>query len=442
MFKEGSKEEANTEPRNLRRNKINGAIMSRRRRSEKRIVAPDPKYNSTEIVRFTNKLMYGGNKSGPGILYQVIEELEKKNNKPGKEIFDQALKNVMPTVEVKPRRVGGATYQVPVEVKPARRLSLGIRWIVDAARSRSGMSLKENYTKSYSTLLMAKVLRLKRKKIHIEWQKLIELLLITGGDNMSDLQKLRNIGFIAHIDAGKTTVTERVLFFTGATYKIGSIDDGTAVMDFMELEKERGITIGSAATAASWKDYDINIIDTPGHVDFTAEVERSLRVLDGAVVVFESVSGVQPQSETVWRQADKHNVPRLCFINKMDRLGADFEFAVGTIVDKLNANPVIMQLPIGAEAEFRGLIDLLEMKAYVYDEGNNPTEPKEIEIPQDMLDKAQQARQDMIEKIAETDDDVMEKFLEDQEISIEEIKKATRKATLELKIFPVFVVPL
>ena len=143
-------------------------------------------------------------------------------------------------------------------------------------------------------------------------------------------------------------------FFTGATYKIGSIDDGTAVMDFMELEKERGITIGSAATAASWKDYDINIIDTPGHVDFTAEVERSLRVLDGAVVVFESVSGVQPQSETVWRQADKHNVPRLCFINKMDRLGADFEFAVGTIVDKLNANPVIMQLPIGAEAEFRG----------------------------------------------------------------------------------------
>ena len=151
---------------------------------------------------------------------------------------------------------------------------------------------------------------------------------------MADLQKLRNIGFIAHIDAGKTTVTERVLFFTGATYKIGSIDDGTAVMDFMELEKERGITIGSAATAASWKDYDINIIDTPGHVDFTAEVERSLRVLDGAVVVFESVSGVQPQSETVWRQADKHNVPRLCFINKMDRLGAEFDFAVGTIIEK------------------------------------------------------------------------------------------------------------
>ncbi len=254
---------------------------------------------------------------------------------------------------------------------------------------------------------------------------------------MADLRKLRNIGFIAHIDAGKTTVTERVLFFTGATYKIGSIDDGTAVMDFMELEKERGITIGSAATNASWKDFDINIIDTPGHVDFTAEVERSLRVLDGAVVVFESVSGVQPQSETVWRQADNHKVPRMCFINKMDRLGADFDFAVGTIVDKLKANPVPIQIPIGAEAEFRGLIDLLEMKGHVYDEGNNPTEPKEIEIPEDLLEKAKDARAFMVEKIAETDDSIMEKFLEDQEISIDELKEGIRKATLDLKIFPV-----
>jgi elongation factor G len=254
---------------------------------------------------------------------------------------------------------------------------------------------------------------------------------------MTDLKKLRNIGFIAHIDAGKTTVTERVLFFTGATYKIGSIDDGTAVMDFMELEKERGITIGSAATNASWKDFDINIIDTPGHVDFTAEVERSLRVLDGAVVVFESVSGVQPQSETVWRQADNHKVPRMCFINKMDRLGADFDFAVGTIVDKLKANPVPLQIPIGAESEFRGLIDLLEMKGHVYDEGNNPTEPKEIEIPEDLLEKAKVARAFMVEKIAETDDSIMEKFLEDQEISIDELKSGIRKATLDLKIFPV-----
>ena len=255
---------------------------------------------------------------------------------------------------------------------------------------------------------------------------------------MSSLQKLRNIGFIAHIDAGKTTVTERVLFFTGATYKIGSIDDGTAVMDFMELEKERGITIGSAATNAAWKDFDVNIIDTPGHVDFTAEVERSLRVLDGAVVVFESVSGVQPQSETVWRQADKHKVPRMCFINKMDRLGADFDFAVGTIKDKLNANPVPLQIPIGAEAEYKGLIDLVEMKAYVYDEGNNPTEPKEVEIPDELVSIAEDARANMVEKISETDDGLMEKFLEDQDISIDELKSATRKATLDLKIFPVF----
>ena len=255
---------------------------------------------------------------------------------------------------------------------------------------------------------------------------------------MSNLQKLRNIGFIAHIDAGKTTVTERVLFFTGATYKIGSIDDGTAVMDFMELEKERGITIGSAATNAAWKDFDVNIIDTPGHVDFTAEVERSLRVLDGAVVVFESVSGVQPQSETVWRQADKHKVPRMCFINKMDRLGADFDFAVGTIKDKLNANPVPLQIPIGAEAEYKGLIDLVEMKAYIYDEGNNPTEPKEVEIPDELVSIAEDARANMVEKISETDDGLMEKFLEDQDISIDELKSATRKATLDLKIFPVF----
>ena len=255
---------------------------------------------------------------------------------------------------------------------------------------------------------------------------------------MAEQKKLRNIGFIAHIDAGKTTVTERVLFFTGKTYKIGSIDDGTAVMDFMELEKERGITIGSAATAASWKDYDINIIDTPGHVDFTAEVERSLRVLDGAVVVFESVSGVQPQSETVWRQADKHNVPRMCFINKMDRLGADFDFAVGTIKDKLNANPVPIQIPIGSEANFKGLVDLIHMKAYVYEEGDIPTEPKEIEIPEDLKSKAFEARAFMVEKIAETDDNIMEKFLEDQEISADDLKSAIRKATLELKIFPVF----
>ncbi len=190
---------------------------------------------------------------------------------------------------------------------------------------------------------------------------------MTTKPSRTDLQKVRNIGFIAHIDAGKTTVTERVLFFTGRTYKIGNIDEGTTVMDFMDLERERGITIGSAATAAEWDGHRINIIDTPGHVDFTAEVERSLRVLDGGVVVLEAVAGVQPQSETVWRQADRHSVPRLIFVNKMDRLGADFDYAVETVHRRLEANAVPVQIPIGAEAEFRGMVDLIERKAYVYE---------------------------------------------------------------------------
>ena len=244
------------------------------------------------------------------------------------------------------------------------------------------------------------------------------------------INKLRNIGFIAHIDAGKTTVTERVLFFTGRTHKIGSIDDGTAVMDFMDLERERGITIGSAATATSWKDYQVNIIDTPGHVDFTAEVERSLRVLDGAGVVFESVSGVQPQSETVWRQANKHNVPRICFINKMDRPGADFFYAMDTIKKKLNANPVAIQVPIGSEAEFRGFVDLINNQAFVY-EGDN-LEPKQIEMPKEMEESVQQYRAELIEKIAETDDLIMERYLEDQIIDESDIKIALRNAVVEM----------
>ena len=254
-------------------------------------------------------------------------------------------------------------------------------------------------------------------------------------DNVMPINKLRNIGFIAHIDAGKTTVTERVLFFTGRTHKIGSIDDGTAVMDFMDLERERGITIGSAATATEWKDYQVNIIDTPGHVDFTAEVERSLRVLDGAVVVFESVSGVQPQSETVWRQANKHNVPRICFINKMDRPGADFFYAMDTIRKKLNANPVAIQIPIGSESEFRGYVDLITKQAFVYEEDN--LEPKLTELPGDMEKIVQQYRSELIKKVAETDDSLMERYLEDQSISESEIKVALRKAVIAMEIFPV-----
>jgi elongation factor G len=254
----------------------------------------------------------------------------------------------------------------------------------------------------------------------------------------TDLQKVRNIGFIAHIDAGKTTVTERVLFFTGETYKIGNIDEGTTVMDFMSLERERGITIGSAATNAQWDGHQVNIIDTPGHVDFTAEVERSLRVLDGGVVVLESVSGVQPQSETVWRQADTYNVPRLIFVNKMDRLGADFNYAVQTVHERLGANAVPIQMPMGAESEFVGLIDLVARKAYSY-ATPEAIEHEIIDIPAEYAEAVEEARQHLVEKVAETDDDLMLKFLEEEEIGEEELKAALRRATISLQIFPVCV---
>ena len=260
----------------------------------------------------------------------------------------------------------------------------------------------------------------------------------TTSAKKTNLRKVRNIGFIAHIDAGKTTVTERVLFFTGETYKIGNIDEGTTVMDFMSLERERGITIGSAATNAQWDGHQINIIDTPGHVDFTAEVERSLRVLDGGVVVLESVSGVQPQSETVWRQADTYKVPRMIFVNKMDRLGANFNFAVQTVHDRLGANAVPIQIPMGAESEFVGLIDLVGQKAYLYEEAD-AVEHTLIDIPAEYVEEAEEARQLLIEKVAETDDDLMEKFLEEVEITNAELKAALRRATIALKIFPVCV---
>ena len=260
---------------------------------------------------------------------------------------------------------------------------------------------------------------------------------MTTKPSRTDLQKVRNIGFIAHIDAGKTTVTERVLFFTGRTYKIGNIDEGTTVMDFMDLERERGITIGSAATAAEWDGHRINIIDTPGHVDFTAEVERSLRVLDGGVVVLEAVAGVQPQSETVWRQADRHGVPRLIFVNKMDRLGADFDYAVETVHRRLEANAVPVQIPIGAEAEFRGMVDLIQRKAYVY-ESDEALAHKVMPVPAELEEKVEAYRQRLVEKVSETDDTLLMKYLEDEEITEAELMAALRRAVCTLKIFPVF----
>ena len=252
------------------------------------------------------------------------------------------------------------------------------------------------------------------------------------------LSQTRNIGIMAHIDAGKTTTTERVLFYTGVSYKIGEVHEGAATMDWMEQERERGITITSAATTCSWKDNRINIIDTPGHVDFTIEVERSLRVLDGAVAVFDSVQGVEPQSETVWRQADKYEVPRIAFMNKMDRVGADFFPAVQTLVDRLGANPVVLQLPLGKEEGFRGVIDLLNMKALVFDDETLGAAYVTEDIPEEDVEKAKEYREKMLDAVVEFDEGVMERYLAGEALEVDEIKRAIRLGTIALKITPVF----
>jgi elongation factor G len=248
---------------------------------------------------------------------------------------------------------------------------------------------------------------------------------------------MRNIGIMAHIDAGKTTTTERILFYTGRTYKIGEVHDGTAVMDWMEQEQERGITITSAATTCEWRDFQINIIDTPGHVDFTAEVERSLRVLDGAVAVFDAVAGVQPQSETVWRQADKYQVPRICFINKMDRVGADFFRSVETIVNRLKCKPVAIQIPAGSEDQFKGVVDLVEMKARLWRDETLGAQYDDVEIPAELRKQAEEYREKMIEAVAEVDDHLFEKFVHGEAATEGELKQAIRRGTIAKKIFPV-----
>src|SRR6202047_4871241 len=251
------------------------------------------------------------------------------------------------------------------------------------------------------------------------------------------LERCRNIGIMAHIDAGKTTTTERILFYTGRTHRIGEVHEGTATMDWMEQEQERGITITSAATTCTWRDIRINIIDTPGHVDFTAEVERSLRVLDGAVAVFDAVHGVQPQSEKVWRQADKYGVPRICFINKIDKMGADFEHAVDTIRKRLSAKPIAIQIPIGQEAKFVGVVDLISMKAIIWKDETMGAEYVVEEIPENLKKKAEAFRAQLVETIAENDDDMLHKFLEGEVISADELRASLRKSVIALKLFPV-----
>jgi elongation factor G len=251
------------------------------------------------------------------------------------------------------------------------------------------------------------------------------------------IERYRNIGIIAHIDAGKTTTTERILYYTGKTHRIGSVDDGTTVTDWMDQERERGITIVSAAVSAVWKDYQINIIDTPGHIDFTAEVQRSLRVLDGGIVIFDAVQGVEPQSETVWRQADRYKVPRICFVNKMDRVGASFQRTIDMVEERLGANPIPVQLPIGSESDFRGVVDLFTEKAIYWEEGLGD-EPRVSEVPHDLLPAVAEMRDHMIEKIAEADDELTMKYLEGEDISIDELKSAMRKAVIANVATPVF----
>ncbi|WP_103342408.1 elongation factor G [Amycolatopsis sp. CA-126428] len=255
---------------------------------------------------------------------------------------------------------------------------------------------------------------------------------------LTDLNKVRNIGIMAHIDAGKTTTTERILFYTGVNYKIGEVHDGAATMDWMEEEQKRGITITSAATTTFWDDHQINIIDTPGHVDFTVEVERNLRVLDGAVAVFDGKEGVEPQSEQVWRQADKYDVPRICFVNKMDKLGADFYYTVKTIVDRLGVRPLVIQLPIGAENDFEGVVDLVRMKALTWRGEVQKGEDYSVEdIPAELAEKAAEYREKLVETVAEADDALMEKFLEGEELTEAEIKAGIRKLTITSQVFPV-----
>ncbi len=252
------------------------------------------------------------------------------------------------------------------------------------------------------------------------------------------LDKTRNIGIMAHIDAGKTTTTERILYYTGKIHKIGETHEGASQMDWMEQEQERGITITSAATTAEWKGNRVNIIDTPGHVDFTIEVERSLRVLDGAITVLDAQSGVEPQTENVWRQATTYGVPRIVFVNKMDKLGANFDYSMTTLEDRLQANAHAVQMPIGAEDEFQGVIDLIEMQADIYDEDELGAKWDTVDVPADYLEQATKRRAELVEAVADVNDDIMDKYLEGEEISKEELKAAIRQATIDLKFFPVF----
>eukprot|EP01022_Parablepharisma_sp_SALTPOND_P016994 TRINITY_DN2620_c0_g3_i1.p2 TRINITY_DN2620_c0_g3~~TRINITY_DN2620_c0_g3_i1.p2 ORF type:complete len:941 (-),score=58.54 TRINITY_DN2620_c0_g3_i1:5963-8785(-) len=438
----------------------------RRRKAPVREVLGDPVHKSKVVTKFVNRLMFDGKKSvAEKLLYSALEKIDAKSKESnGIDIFEKAIENVKPQVEVKSRRVGGATYQVPVEVRPVRQQSLSIRWLIDAARKRNERSMIDKLANELMDAADSKGTAFKKKEdmhkmaeankafAHYRWQKRLpngnpsslyspqilhqEVIQMA---RKTPMNQIRNIGIAAHIDAGKTTTTERILFYTGISHKIGEVHDGAATMDWMDQEKERGITITSAATTCFWHDTQINIIDTPGHVDFTIEVERSMRVLDGAVAVFCAVGGVQPQSETVWRQANKYRVPRIVYVNKMDRIGANFFFVEKQIEERLKARPVPLQIPIGAEDDFKGVIDLVEMKAIVWNDESMGAKYDVEEIPSELQEKADEYREKLLEAAAEMDDDVMEKYLGGEELTTEEIKRCLKKGCLSMEIVPMIL---
>lgn len=388
------------------------------------------------------------------IVYNAIDILEKKKGQNGLEVFQQALDQIRPQVEVRSRRVGGANYQVPMPVSGDRQNTLAFRWLIAAAKARKGHSMDERlsselldalegtgsaFKKREDTHRMAEANKAFAHFARFSRQTNNFVASLTNNFMAREypLERTRNIGIMAHIDAGKTTTTERVLFYTGKKHKIGEVHEGAAEMDWMEQEKERGITITSAATTCFWNNHRINIIDTPGHVDFTIEVERSLRVLDGAVCLFDGSQGVEPQSETVWRQADKYRVPRICFVNKMDKMGADFYMSLNSILDRLSKKAVAVQLPMGSESTFKGVIDLIKQKAYTFG-GNMGIEITEMEIPEEYKSDVAKYRAILLEKVAEASDELMNKYLGGEEISEEEIKAAIRKMVIDDEMYAVF----
>ena len=437
--------------------------MSRRAQAPIRVILPDPKYHNDMLAKFMNVVMQSGKKSAAErIIYGALDRIAEKTSRPGAEaigVLTAALDNVKPVVEVKSRRVGGATYQVPVEVRSTRRQTLAMRWVLDAARERSEKSMAYR-------LAIHELMELPRKtaappcasaRTRIAWQRPIRPSPITAGSSghvylspehyfivarATPIERYRNIGISAHIDAGKTTATERILFYTGVSHKIGEVHDGAAVMDYMEQEQERGITITSAATTCFWKGMDktlpehrINIIDTPGHVDFTIEVERSLSSARAAqLALFCAVSGVQPQSETVWRQMNKYHVPRIAFVNKMDRAGANFMRCIEQIKSRLQGNPVVIQLPIGVEDSFEGVVDLVRMKAIYWDAETQGMKFEYKDIPANMLTEARDWRAKMIEAAAEGDETLVNKYLETSSLSDEEIRRGLRARAIKNEI--------